>query len=369
MLARADNYDARIHLSGTNCVQATCGNRSSGAYLPNVNGIVVRGGDSIWFRQYQTTAQGGMMIGYSDGTVTNWVLNDSDGQQLNNDTINNSWHLRHASLSSYAGKAISYIILLNEIGGADGQWDMWFSDISIINTDGQVTALYARQEQLALTPVIIFDQNSVTGLTTQVEFSDTPGDAVQPAYTTTYYYGDHLGSSRLTTNGTNGTAWPIWSTTYLPFGQEWSQQNGANHYKFTGDERDSETGLDHTTFRQYSSSLGRWTTPDPAGLAVIDTTNPQTWNRYAYVGNNPLVFTDPLGLYLYDCTWSGNCSGLEGRAAAGVFPWMVHRKPLSVARDSAATDRSPARITFATASRTAATIFNLSPEVEAPAAT
>ncbi len=37
--------------------------------------------------------------------------------------------------------------------------------------------------------------------------------------------------------------------------------------------------------------------PDPAGLAAVDLTNPQTWNRYAYVANNPLSTVDPLGMY------------------------------------------------------------------------
>jgi len=40
--------------------------------------------------------------------------------------------------------------------------------------------------------------------------------------------------------------------------------------------------------------------PDPAGLAAVDPANPQSWNRYAYVLNNPLRAVDPLGL---DCIY------------------------------------------------------------------
>ncbi len=67
-------------------------------------------------------------------------------------------------------------------------------------------------------------------------------------------------------------------------------------HKFTEDERDSESNLDHTQFRKYSSSLGRWIHPDPGGLAAVDPSNPQSWNRYAYVLNGPMTYTDPLGL-------------------------------------------------------------------------
>src|SRR5271157_3156081 len=44
------------------------------------------------------------------------------------------------------------------------------------------------------------------------------------------------------------------------------------------------------------AAQGRWLVPDPAGLAAVDLTNPQTWNRYAYANNNPLGNVDPFGL-------------------------------------------------------------------------
>jgi RHS repeat-associated protein len=50
------------------------------------------------------------------------------------------------------------------------------------------------------------------------------------------------------------------------------------------------------TFRHYDPTSGRWLSPDPAGSAAVDLTNPQSLNRYAYVGNNPTTLTDPSGL-------------------------------------------------------------------------
>jgi RHS repeat-associated protein len=50
------------------------------------------------------------------------------------------------------------------------------------------------------------------------------------------------------------------------------------------------------TWRLYHYDQGRWISPDPAGLSAVDPSNPQTWNRYAYVAGNPLNSTDPSGL-------------------------------------------------------------------------
>jgi RHS repeat-associated protein len=66
--------------------------------------------------------------------------------------------------------------------------------------------------------------------------------------------------------------------------------------QFTGKERDEETGLDYFIKRYYSAAQGRFTSVDPAMKSAL-VSNPQTWNRYAYVMNNPLRFTDPFGLW------------------------------------------------------------------------
>jgi RHS repeat-associated protein len=67
-------------------------------------------------------------------------------------------------------------------------------------------------------------------------------------------------------------------------------------YKFTGKERDTESGLDYFGARYMASSMGRFMSPDPL-LNSGRPDNPQTWNRYTYALNNPLTITDPTGLY------------------------------------------------------------------------
>jgi len=64
--------------------------------------------------------------------------------------------------------------------------------------------------------------------------------------------------------------------------------------RFTGKERDAETGLDYFGARYMSAAQGRFTSPD-APFADQHTIDPQSWNLYAYVRNNPLKNTDPNG--------------------------------------------------------------------------
>jgi RHS repeat-associated protein len=99
---------------------------------------------------------------------------------------------------------------------------------------------------------------------------------------------------------------------YLPFGEELGAGVGIRtagqgypppddkvRQKFTGYERDGETGLDYAQARMYANVQGRFTSPDPLYIAKHRLIDPQQLNIYAYVRNNPLVYIDPHGLDIY----------------------------------------------------------------------
>lgn len=104
---------------------------------------------------------------------------------------------------------------------------------------------------------------------------------------------DWLGTTRAIYSYTGGN-W-IKSIAHAPFGETYV----GNAQNFTGQWSDADTV--NTTYyfpeRQYRSSQGRWLSPDPAGVAAVNPGNPQSWNRYAYVLNNPLSNIDPTGMY------------------------------------------------------------------------
>ena len=106
-----------------------------------------------------------------------------------------------------------------------------------------------------------------------------------------YRHTDHLGSSRLATTPTQ-TLYS--STAYAPFGEPYSQA-GTSDLSFTGQDQDTVSGIHDFLDRKYPTVQGRWLSPDPAGLAAVNPANPQSWNRYAYVLNNPLAMIDPFG--------------------------------------------------------------------------
>jgi len=112
-----------------------------------------------------------------------------------------------------------------------------------------------------------------------------------------YYFSDHLKTASVITDSA-GTIKA--DSDYYPWGGELQfVNNDSNHYKFTGKERDSETGLDYFGARYYGNWLGRFITPDwnatPVPVPYADLTDPQTLNQYSYVRNIPTSKADVDG--------------------------------------------------------------------------
>jgi RHS repeat-associated protein len=128
---------------------------------------------------------------------------------------------------------------------------------------------------------------------------------------TQYLFTDHQGSVRVVMNSTGGV---ISRHEYEPFGAEMGAGASERH-KYAGMEQDEGTELKHTLWRKYESSSGRWTSPDPYGgsMSIAD---PQSFNRYSYVQNDPVNQIDPLGLMAgADQGWSNAAGGFWGSSA------------------------------------------------------
>ena len=152
------------------------------------------------------------------------------------------------------------------------------------------------------TTVFVYD---VAGQLAAKYFSGTAGSS---PCSTCYISTDHLGSTRMITDAAGNV---VSKHDHLPFGEEliaghgrpitvagvaspWNTSDPIRQ-KFTGKERDQESGLDYFGTRYYGSALGRFTSPDPIFFQKDMIADPQRWNLYAYVRNNPLALVDPKG--------------------------------------------------------------------------
>lgn len=165
----------------------------------------------------------------------------------------------------------------------------------------------------------------VKGQTVQQAFVPLPGGTTAEYLSwglSHYRHPDWLGSERLE-SGTTHTI--IQDTAYAPFGEPYSELSGGNgEISFTGQNKDTDWLNYDFLYREYDPRQARWISPDPSGLQAVDFSNPQSFNRYAYVLNNPLSAIDPDGLACYftndaDCTGQENLSGNWDCDATGEF--------------------------------------------------
>ena len=106
--------------------------------------------------------------------------------------------------------------------------------------------------------------------------------------TLSYLLSDHLGSTSITTNSSGVL---VSELRYKPWGEtRYSSGTTPTNYKYTGQREESSFGLYFYNARWYDSSLGRFAQADsivPGGVQGLD--------RYAYVNNSPIQYTDPSG--------------------------------------------------------------------------
>ncbi|MCP4540837.1 MAG: hypothetical protein GY832_27175 [Chloroflexi bacterium] len=120
---------------------------------------------------------------------------------------------------------------------------------------------------------------------------------------TYFHHGDHLGSASAVSDGSGRVAG---HASYKPFGGLRSNTTPDRvRHLYTGQELDPETGLAFYQARYYDPELGRFLSPD---TIVPQPGNPQSFNRYSYVVNNPLKYIDPTGHDFWGDLWDGICN-------------------------------------------------------------
>lgn len=184
----------------------------------------------------------------------------------------------------------------------DANGRMWWS--ANVDNTGQATAVYDALGQRVQTTasgntkIMVYD---VFGKMI-AEYDSQPQSGTGG---TKYLLSDLQGSARVVTDGGGAV---IARHDYQPFGGEIGANVGlrttgqkydasdSTRQRYALTERDEATGLDQTWWRKYDSSAGRWTSPDPY-LGSMSVGDPQSFNRYSYVQNDPVNFVDPSGLY------------------------------------------------------------------------
>lgn len=233
--------------------------------------------------------------------------------------------------SNIPGGSVSYDAngnLTNDVGHSYS----WDANEKLLSVDGStVTLLYdalgrmVEQARGSVKTQIVYSPLGekvalMNGQTLTRAFISLTGRA-KAVYTSSglayYRHSDYLGSSRLATNPSRVKYYDV---AYAPYGEDYAG-SGTQDPSFTDQQQDtvvggSSTGLYDFLFRQYRPSHGRWISPDPAGIAATKVSDPQSWNLYSYVGNNPVDIIDPQGLSWQD----GLPLGIHGSWAQSLHP-------------------------------------------------
>ncbi len=208
----------------------------------------------------------------------------------------------------------------NRITGAGGFTYTYDADGSRVEkSNGSTGTIY-----WSMSPGIVAESDLSGNLQSEYVFFDgrrvARKDFSGNATLVSYYFSDHLGTASVITNSA-GTI--TVDEDFYPWGGELRfVSSDSNRYKFSGKERDAETGLDYFGARYYGNWLGRFATPDDF-LKDSHVGDPQSWNKYAYARNNPLRYTDPTGEKVnvaISCSSDGETCQVNITASIAFYP-------------------------------------------------
>lgn len=296
-IVRAPNVENVLTISGYNYGTGDYNWFPVWSINPALTNYTVGNGDKLVVRQRQHgSASGGVNFDTrsSSGAIA-MLGSDEDGDAPDEDpTPAGVWHQRVFDLSPQAGTTFVVLYFGAPQWTGAGAWSIDFADMMLYSAATQ-SWIQIQTEANPVTAMSYYTGSFNGGYTTNGTWTVGP-IAATPGVSERYYLADHLGTTQMEFAG---GGWPVWRGEFAPFGQELDTQVTTNHYKFTGKERDAESGLDYFGARYYASSMGRWMSPDwsakyePVPYAKLD--NPQSLNLYAYVLNNPLSNRDDDG--------------------------------------------------------------------------
>jgi len=263
----------------------------SGGSWTFANGGGITGMNS-GFTGTPSTAPEGVQVAFIQATGT--ISQSISGFQANTNYIITFAAIQRTNCCNAGGQDLAVYIDTTQLAtfhpGSAGYLE--YSTPTFTATAGSHTVKFVGLNLLGGDHTAFIDNVRITG-------SPKPGYGIQWLLT------DQLGTPRMILDE-SGALPNVRRNDYLPFGEPLPASTGVRttgqgysgsdglRQKFTSKERDNETGLDYFGARYYASTQGRFTGVDPLLESAVPTM-PQSWNRYSYVLNNPLAFTDPTG--------------------------------------------------------------------------
>ncbi|MGW3020124.1 polymorphic toxin-type HINT domain-containing protein [Streptomyces longwoodensis] len=182
---------------------------------------------------------------------------------------------------------------LSEVTEANGSKTSYVYDGSgsrLVRKDPTGTTVYLPGTELKL---------SADGTKTEAtRYYDFAGQsvAVRTANKVSFVGSDHHGTGEVAVDAATGA---ISQRRYDPFGVERGQKTGVwpGQKGYVGGTIDASTGLTHLGAREYDAVIGKFISVDP----IIDYTQPQQINGYAYANNSPVTHADPSGMIIPEC--------------------------------------------------------------------